>query len=299
MATDSPIGSASSSAVPNHWHSVRDHSRVFGQFTYVYPVVSRRSGGLSIGVNLNPDKACNFDCVYCEVDRRTPPKTRVLDLLKARAELCALVDGAMAGELEKDPKFAEAGPLTRTVRDIAFSGDGEPTMVHNFPECVRMVADIRRSRNLHDAKIVLITDAAGLDKASVREGLAIMDGNNGEIWAKLDAGTEAYYRAINRTSVSFQRILSNLAFTARERPIVVQSLFLKMNGQPMPLGEVAAYCQRLTEIVAAGGRIQEVHAYTIARPTPEPWVSRLEPAELEATASEIRRQTGLRVTSYP
>jgi wyosine [tRNA(Phe)-imidazoG37] synthetase (radical SAM superfamily) len=299
MATDSPIGSASSSAVPNHWHSVRDHSRVFGQFTYVYPVVSRRSGGLSIGVNLNPDKACNFDCVYCEVDRRTPPKTRVLDLLKARAELCALVDGAMAGELEKDPKFAEAGPLTRTVRDIAFSGDGEPTMVHNFPECVRMVADVRRSRNLHDAKIVLITDAAGLDKASVREGLAIMDGNNGEIWAKLDAGTEAYYRAINRTSVSFQRILSNLAFTARERPIVVQSLFLKMNGQAMPLGELAAYCQRLREIVAAGGCIQEVHAYTIARPTPEPWVSRLEPAELEATASEIRRQTGLRVTSYP
>lgn len=299
MATDSPIGSASSSAVPNHWHSVRDHSRVFGQFTYVYPVVSRRSGGLSIGVNLNPDKACNFDCVYCEVDRRTPPKTRVLDLLKARAELCALVDGAMAGELEKDPKFAEAGPLTRTVRDIAFSGDGEPTMVHNFPECVRMVADVRRSRDLHDAKIVLITDAAGLDKASVREGLAIMDGNNGEIWAKLDAGTEAYYRAINRTSVSFQRILSNLAFTARERPIVVQSLFLKMNGQAMPLGELAAYCQRLREIVAAGGRIQEVHAYTIARPTPEPWVSRLEPAELEATASEIRRQTGLRVTSYP
>lgn len=299
MATDSPIGSASSSAVPNHWHSVRDHSRVFGQFTYVYPVVSRRSGGLSIGVNLNPDKACNFDCVYCEVDRRTPPKTRVLDLLKARAELCALVDGAMAGELEKDPKFAEAGPLTRTVRDIAFSGDGEPTMVHNFPECVRMVADVRRSRDLHDAKIVLITDAAGLDKASVREGLAIMDGNNGEIWAKLDAGTEAYYRAINRTSVSFQRILSNLAFTARERPIVVQSLFLKMNGQAMPLDELAAYCQRLREIVAAGGRIQEVHAYTIARPTPEPWVSRLEPAELEATASEIRRQTGLRVTSYP
>lgn len=299
MATDSPIGSASSSAVPNHWHSVRDHSRVFGQFTYVYPVVSRRSGGLSIGVNLNPDKACNFDCVYCEVDRRTPPKTRVLDLLKARAELCALVDGALAGELEKDPKFAEAGPLTRTVRDIAFSGDGEPTMVHNFPECVRMVADVRRSRNLHDAKIVLITDAAGLDKASVREGLVIMDGNNGEIWAKLDAGTEAYYRAINRTSVSFQRILSNLAFTARDRPIVVQSLFLKMNGQAMPLDELAAYCQRLREIVAAGGRIQEVHAYTIARPTPEPWVSRLEPAELEATASEIRRQTGLRVTSYP
>lgn len=283
----------------NDWHSVRDHSRVFGAFTYVYPVVSRRSRGLSIGVNLNPDKACNFDCVYCEVDRRTPPATRVLDLLKARAELCALVDGAMAGELEKDPKFAEAGRLTRVVRDIAFSGDGEPTMVHNFPECVRMVADVRRSRRLDDAKIVLITDAAGLDKASVKEGLSIMDANNGEVWAKLDAGTEAYYRAINRTAVSFRRILSNLASTARERPIIIQSLFLKMHGQAMSAAELGAYCERLGEIVAAGGRIHEVHAYTIARPTPEAWVSRLEPSELEATAAVIRERTGLEVSCYP
>ncbi len=34
----------------------------------VYPVVSRRSGGLSLGVNLFPEaKLCSFDCPYCEV----------------------------------------------------------------------------------------------------------------------------------------------------------------------------------------------------------------------------------------
>ena len=286
-------------AVQNHWQSVRDHSRVFGEFTYVYPVVSRRSRGLSIGINLNPDKACNFDCVYCEVDRRTPPATRHLDLLKARAELCRLVDGALAGELAKDPKFAETGDLTRHIRDIAFSGDGEPTLVHNFPECVQMAADVRRSRHLDDTKIVLITDAAGLDKASVREGLALMDANHGEVWAKLDAGTEGYFRAVSRSSVPFQRILANLKATARERPIIIQSLFLKLHGVRMPPGELDAYCDRLREIIEAGGRISEVHAYTVARPTPEAWATRLEPAELEEVAGVIRSRTGLPVSCFP
>ena len=39
----------------------RLHPREYANFTYAYPVLSRRSGGVSIGVNLNPDKICNFD----------------------------------------------------------------------------------------------------------------------------------------------------------------------------------------------------------------------------------------------
>ena len=51
-----------------------DHRREWREFDYAYPVLSRRSKGISLGVNLNPDKICNFDCVYCEVDRNTPGK---------------------------------------------------------------------------------------------------------------------------------------------------------------------------------------------------------------------------------
>jgi wyosine [tRNA(Phe)-imidazoG37] synthetase (radical SAM superfamily) len=286
------------SPVQNHWLSVQDHSRSFWDFTYVYPVISRRSRGLSIGVNLNPDKVCNFDCVYCEVDRAVPPKARVLDLLKVRVELAEMIRLALSGKLGEDPKFAEAAPLTRLVRDIAFSGDGEPTMVPNFDECVRVAVDAKRTFGLADTKIVLITDAAGLDKESVRRGLAEMDAHQGEIWAKLDAGTEPYFRTVNRSNIRFERILANLESTARARPIVIQSLFLRVRGEAMPPEELAAYCDRLKAIVAAGGRIAEVHAYTIARPTPEAWAMKLSPAELEATAATIRTRTGLPVSTF-
>jgi len=277
---------------------VRDHARVFDRFVFVYPVISRRSGGLSLGVNLNPDKRCNFDCAYCEVDRRTPGRAKEVDLIRLRAELSALVQSALTGQLGLTPKFAEVSALTRRIRDIAFSGDGEPTMVPNFADCVQAVIEVKQAQALADTKIVLITNATGLDKTDVKRGLALLDAHQGEIWGKLDAGTEAYYRSVNRSHVAFDRILRNLTITAQARPIVIQSLFMKVRGEPMPAPELEAYCGRLRDILAAGGSIREVQAYTIARPTPEPWGERLDRADLDRIATAIRARTGLPVLTF-
>jgi wyosine [tRNA(Phe)-imidazoG37] synthetase (radical SAM superfamily) len=277
---------------------VQDHTRVFQDLVYVYPVISRRSRGLSIGINLNPDKRCNFDCVYCEVDRRTPGRAETVDLVQLREELAWLVRYALDGGLASQPKFNEVPELTRVVRDIAFSGDGEPTMVPNFDECVRVAVEVKRQFGLEATKLVLITDSAGLDKGTVKRGLELMDAHQGEFWCKLDAGTEAYYRRVNRSNVKFDRILANLLETGRARPIIIQSLFLKIDGTPMPADELAAYCGRLNDLREGGATLREVHAYTVARPTPEPWATRLSTDELEAIASEIRRRTGLTVQTF-
>jgi wyosine [tRNA(Phe)-imidazoG37] synthetase (radical SAM superfamily) len=279
--------------------AIRDHSRVYGEFVLVYPVISRRSRGLSLGVNLNPDKICNFDCIYCEVDRRTPGRADRVDLEQLRLELGALIRLAKDGGLVDDPRFRQVPELTRDIRDIAFSGDGEPTMVHNFADCVSVVAELRREHQLASSKIVLITDAAGLDKADVRRGLEIMDANGGEIWGKLDAGTQGYYRLVNRSTIRFERILNNLLLTSRLRPIVIQSLFLRVHGERITDVELAAYCDRLEALLAQGGRIKEVHAYTVARPTPERYAERLSADELQAIAEVIRRRTGLAVEVFP
>jgi wyosine [tRNA(Phe)-imidazoG37] synthetase (radical SAM superfamily) len=278
--------------------AVRDHRRDYGDFLYVYPVISRRSRGLSIGVNLNPDKVCNFNCVYCEVDRMTPARTRRLDLGVLRAELEEMLAWVRDGRLAADPRFREAGWMAREVRDIAFSGDGEPTMVPNFTECVQLVAEVKQKAGLAEARIVLITDAVGLDKLTVRRGLEIMDANQGEVWAKLDAGTEAYYRLVNRSYVRFERILSNVRRTAQVRTVIIQSLFLKVRGEVMPEAELMAYCDRLNELAVGGARIKAVHAYTVARPTPEAWATRLSEEELGAMAGVIRARTGLTVETF-
>lgn len=288
----------SSPSIQSSWAVVQDHSRVFRDLVFVYPVISRRSQGLSIGINLNPDKRCNFDCVYCEVDRKTPGRADRVDVAQLQDELRWLIRFAQEGGLAQQPKFCEVPELTRVVRDIAFSGDGEPTLIPNFSECVQAVIDVRQEFGLEQAKLVLITDSAGLDKPDVRKGLALMAAHRFEFWCKLDAGTEAYYQTINRSLVRLDRILSNITRTAKDWPIIIQSLFLKWQGEPMTSAELEAYCGRLRDIVAAGGMIREVHAYTIARPTPEAEATRLSPEELEAVAATIRARTGLTVSVY-
>src|SRR5437868_3542883 len=54
---------------------------------FVYTVISSRAHGISVGVNMNPDKACNFDCVYCEVNRLEPALETELDVEIMEVEL--------------------------------------------------------------------------------------------------------------------------------------------------------------------------------------------------------------------
>ena len=264
-----------------------DHRRVWSDFDYCYPVISRRSKGVSLGVNLNPDKVCNFDCVYCEVDRRTPGRRRDIDLDQLEREMAALLDLTLDGSLFTFAPFDSARPEQRRLNDIAFSGDGEPTTAKEFPEVVERIAHLKWQRGLADVKLVLITDSSRLQAREVVQGLDTLMANNGEIWAKLDAGTEAYYKEINRTSIPFSRILENIEITARLRPVTIQSLFLSWKGQGPSTAEIVAYCECLKRIQGMGGQLQGLQLYTVARPTPEPEARPLRGVELDALAAQV------------
>jgi wyosine [tRNA(Phe)-imidazoG37] synthetase (radical SAM superfamily) len=276
----------------------QNHPRSFGDNRYVYPVLSRRSRGISIGVNLNLDKVCNFGCVYCQVDRAESPQREFVEIDRLVAELDRSIELVASGTIYQHPEFTQVPPQLRRLNDVALSGDGEPTTYSNFEDVVSACAEVRRRHRLDDVKLVLITNATMFDRDRVRRALKILDANGGEIWAKLDAGTEPYYRRVARARIPFQKILANLADAAGARPIVIQSLFMRIDGQPPPLAEQQAYCDRLTEIANAGGQIKLVQIHTIARPPAEPWVTPLSEEELDVLAQLVRDQTGLSVDRF-
>ncbi|MBK8594426.1 MAG: radical SAM protein [Holophagales bacterium] len=267
------------------------HHRGLAGRRFVYVVRSRRSGGLSVGINLDPQKSCNFDCVYCEVIDR-----RAIALHRRRPPIAASeVAGELAAVLASRPAGGE--PL----RDIAFAGDGEPSTFRGFLPLARGVFDARDAAGLAGIPVILITNGSGLGREEMKAAHDLFAARGGRFWIKLDAGTEAFYRAVCRTVVPFDRILANLAGAARRHPVVVQSMFfLSDELGPPSRGEVDAWAGRLARVVRAGGSLAGVQVYTVARETMEAGVHALGAEALEEIAAAARHALdGVPVESFP
>lgn len=268
-----------------------DHRRELGENRYVYAVLSRRARGLSIGINLNPDKVCNFACPYCQVDRTIPGGPARIDLDRLEGELDHLL-ALTQGPLWSMEPFNSAAPELQRVIDIAFAGDGEPTSPPEFPEAARRVRALRDQYAMK-VPVRLLTNATLLHRERVQEGLVYID----EPWCKLDAGTEKYYQLVDGTTFPFRRVLQNLRELALQRPIVIQSMFLRWEGAPPSEEEQDAWATRLSEIVEAGGQLQEVQIYSVARKPADPRVEPVEPILLEGLATRVRK-LGLKAGVY-
>ncbi len=275
--------------------TVEDHNRDVSGLTYVYPVVSRRAGGLSIGINLNINNACNWRCVYCQVPnltRGTPPPIN-LDLLEKelRGFLNELLHGNFMNEFvdEKD----------RHLMDIAFSGNGEPTSAKEFPEVLGIVEKVLKEFNLlnpespnpilpNPIKVRLITNGSLMDKAHVLESMKHLANINGEVWFKVDAGTSEGIAKINDVNISISSVIKRLKACAENCPTFVQTCMVAIDGQAPNEAEIDAYIALLSEVK---NDIKGVHLYGLARPSMQaeaPSLSRLSPEWLEGVASQIR-----------
>ena len=260
-------------------------------------MISPRSRGLCLAVNMNPDKTCNFDCLYCEVDRRTPPRETKLDVDAMAAELHKTLGFVMAGKLHERPSYSALSEELLTLRNVALSGDGEPTLAPNFAQAVESIVHVRALGEFPFFKIVLITNATGLDRPQVQQGLKHFT-NSDEIWAKLDGGTQAFFSRVDRSNVPLEKVLSNILLVARQRPVIIQSLFVAINGEEPAAGEIETYAQRLKELKSAGADIPLVQIHSATRPTFHTDCGHLPLKTLSQIAQTVRQVSGLKAEVF-
>lgn len=274
---------------------VSDHNRDVSGLTYVYPVVSRRAGGVSIGINLNINNACNWRCVYCQVPnltRGTPPP---IDLDLLQHELTNFLNQVLHGDF----MLRHVAEGDRQLQDIAFSGNGEPTSAKEFPAAIEIVKNALIATDLlGKIKVRLITNGSLIDKHTVLESLRMLAQCNGEVWFKLDAGSQEGISRTNDVTLSPQTHLKRLIKCAEVCPTFVQSCFFAMDGVAPSEADIQAYLDCLQQVATS---IRGVHLYGVVRPSMQeeaPRLSQLPLAWLETLAERIRAM-GIQVFVSP
>ena len=275
--------------------TISDHNRDVSGMKYIYPVVSRRAGGVSIGINLNTNNACNWRCIYCQVPnltRGTPPPVE-LDVLEK--ELRSFLNDVLHGDFMQ----RYVSEQDRHLKDIAFSGNGEPTSAKEFPEVLLLVEKVLREFNLLSTlKIRLITNGSLMGKPAIINSVSHLAKCNGEVWFKLDAGTKKGIARINDVSLNPQSHLMRLKLCAEACPTFIQTCMFALDDEPPQEAEITAYLELISQVKDV---VQGVHLYGLARPSHQveaKRLSRLSPEWLDTVAQCIR-QLGLTVHVNP
>ena len=262
--------------------------------TYVYPVVSRRAGGVSVGVNLNPNNACNWACVYCQVPDLVRGTAPSIDLAQLESELRTMLNAIVHGDFMQ----TQVDEDMRRLNDIALSGNGEPTSAREFAAVVALIGTLLAEFELlGKIKVVLITNGSLIDRLGVQAGLRTMAELNGEVWFKLDSATAGGMRATNQTRVSPEKVFERLKIAASLCPLWLQTCVFALDGVPPPASEQEAYLNLTQRLRTEQVLVQGVLLYGLARPSMQPQAPRLAalPAVwLEDFAARIR-EAGLPV----
>jgi hypothetical protein len=263
--------------------SVTDHSRDSAGLRYVYPVVSRRAGGVSIGINLNTNNACNWRCIYCQVPDLVRGTAPPVDLPLLEKELSGFLHELQHGDfMQRVPTEA------RRINDIAISGNGEPTSAQEFAEVIELIAKLKPA----DLKLVLITNGSLLQRDNVQQGLRRMAQLNGEVWFKLDRASEAGMALVNDTKMTMEKVQQNLAAAIACCPNTwLQTCWFALDNKAPLAQDEDDYVDFLKGLLRGGITPQGVLLYGLARPSMQKEGSRLSALsneQMESFAARIR-----------
>ena len=273
--------------------TVKNHDRDVAGYQYIYPVISRRSGGLSIGINFNTNNACNWRCVYCQVPDLIIGAAPELDFDLLAAELAEFLQDVLQGSFYE--RF-QLEPEMRVIKDIAISGNGEPTSVKEFSKAIAVITQVVERANIAETfQYVLITNGSLIHKADVQAGLKLFNQYNGQVWFKLDSATDTGREAINHAVLSLQRQTENLVSSAKLCSTWVQTCMLNYADKDdvglVSDDEQVAYLA-LIENVMQQVPLQGIMLYSLARPSLQPEADIISSAgieQLNTFAARIRK----------
>jgi len=244
--------------------SAKNHDRDVVGMTYVYPVISRRAGGVSVGINLNPNNACNWHCAYCQVPNLTRGVAPVIALEVLRNELTAMLDDVMHGDFMQQHVPEDC----RQLCDIAVSGNGEPTSCQQFDVVVGIILEVMNTFSLLGViPVRLISNGSYVHKTHVQRGLHLMAANKGEVWIKVDAVTDEGIARINGIEASAALLFKQVKCVAVVCPSWIQTCMLAWHGEEPSKDDIAAYLAFLGRLKEENVPIQGVLLYGLARPS--------------------------------
>lgn len=275
-----------------------EHSRRFDTLRFAYPVVSRRSRGLSLGLNVNPDKVCNFDCPYCQVDRTVAGRDKSVDFHTMLTEIDTLMAMARSGEIWEHPRFISTPAALRRLNDIAFAGDGEPTTYPQLGDAIAEIHSLKLKHCMQAVKTIILTNATLLGSRAILDRLLELKRGPYEIWAKLDAGTQPWFEAMSATKLKLDRIVEGITACAREFEVIIQTLIPTLDGKDPGNAEAEAIGERIGEISKAGGKLKLVQVYTTARRPSDSRIGMVEDARLDELAQAMRSRTAVPVEVF-
>lgn len=284
--------------MPDRILTPENHDRDSAALRYVYPVVSRRAGSVSVGINLNPNNACNWRCIYCQVPNLTRGASPEIDLNLLEEELHGFLDELLHGDF-MTTRVPEG---LQRINDIALSGNGEPTSSAEFVKVVELIARVRKDVALpEEVKTILITNGSLLYRPEVQQGLRNLAKINGRVWFKLDRASEDGIKRINDTLITMEKVRANLIASIGCCPTWLQTCWFALDGAAPSVREEDDYLEFVSTLLRDGHKPQGVLLYGLARPSLQseaPRLSALPAEKLQAFGDRIAI-LGLRVKVTP